>query len=236
MFGSYQAGVWKELAPHLKPDIVIGASVGCLNGYRIASGADPDEIIDEWLRLGEAARLRFRFPRSLSDGILASGALERRLERLCSEHAPRIPFGVVATALPGLTPRLFRWPDLTWKHLAASCAVPLFLKQHRLDGALYADGGLLDPLPLWAAVEMGATRIIAVNALEHRPLPVRAGVRLINRLSRFRYEIPAEVELIRIAPAASLGAVRDAAYWDAGRCRRWIELGRKDALSKNISG
>ena len=49
MFGAWQAGVWRALAPYLKPDLVVGASVGALNGWAIAGGASPDELIDSWM-------------------------------------------------------------------------------------------------------------------------------------------------------------------------------------------
>ena len=36
MFGAYQAGAWKALAPELSPDLVVGTSAGSLNGWAIA--------------------------------------------------------------------------------------------------------------------------------------------------------------------------------------------------------
>ena len=35
-YGAYQAGAWEVLAPIVEPDIVVGASVGSLNGWAIA--------------------------------------------------------------------------------------------------------------------------------------------------------------------------------------------------------
>src|SRR6185436_480327 len=38
MFGAYQAGVWAALHHSIQLDMVVGASIGCLNGWLIAGG------------------------------------------------------------------------------------------------------------------------------------------------------------------------------------------------------
>ena len=50
MFGAWQAGAWRALAGRFAPDLIVGASVGSLNGYAIAGGATPDELAEFWLR------------------------------------------------------------------------------------------------------------------------------------------------------------------------------------------
>src|SRR5262249_45531780 len=49
MFGAYQAGAWKALSRWLTPDVVVGASVGALNGWLIAAGAPAPELERLWL-------------------------------------------------------------------------------------------------------------------------------------------------------------------------------------------
>lgn len=44
MFGAYHAGVWKGLAGRFQPDLIVGASVGALNGWVMASGCAPQEL------------------------------------------------------------------------------------------------------------------------------------------------------------------------------------------------
>jgi len=47
----------------------------------------------------------------------------------------------------------------------------------RIDGKYYVDGGLLSPLQIAAAVEMGATSAVAINVPDFMPSVVlRAGV------------------------------------------------------------
>ena len=45
MFGAYQAGVWQALSPVFRPDMVIGCSVGSINGALIA-GSAPERRLD----------------------------------------------------------------------------------------------------------------------------------------------------------------------------------------------
>src|ERR1035438_5321759 len=46
MFGAYQAGAWNVLSRRFQPDLVVGASVGALNGWAIAGGCSPAELLD----------------------------------------------------------------------------------------------------------------------------------------------------------------------------------------------
>ena len=50
MFGAWQAGVWSGLAPEFQPDLIVGASVGSLNGYAIAGGVTPESLCEMWMR------------------------------------------------------------------------------------------------------------------------------------------------------------------------------------------
>jgi predicted acylesterase/phospholipase RssA len=99
----------------------------------------------------------------------------------------------------------------------------------RIDGRLYVDGGLLDTLPVWAAAEMGATRVIAVNALPLMPSrSLRAAVRVVRMLGR-KSAKASGIDLVTISPRGPLGSVRDAITWSAENVRKWIQQGEDDA-------
>jgi NTE family protein len=229
MFGAYQAGVWAELSRVFTPDIVVGASVGSLNGWMIASCCDPGELTSRWLNLGEAGRIRWRRPAGWTDGCLDGEMLEGWVREMCSRWQPRGEYGVVLTQLPGLKPSLFRAPEAGWQHVLASCSVPVFLKQCRIGARLYSDGGLLDPLPLWAALEMGAERVVTVNVMKHRPWVIRQAVRGLCMVSGYRRESCARVEVVEISPDSRLGSARETMFWSRANAERWIEAGRRDA-------
>jgi NTE family protein len=229
MFGAYQAGVWRELAGVFRPDIVVGASVGSLNGWEIACDRDPDELIECWLGVGEPGKLRWRIPRRLADGVLDAGALEEWIRSACTGRTPVREFGAVLSRVPDLKPTLFRTPGITWMHLAASCAVPIFLRHHRIDGHYYSDGGIVDPLPIWAAVEMGAEAIVTVDVLKHRPWLIRQAVRGLQWWAAYKTPVFHGVRIVDVSPLGGLGGIRDSMEWSHQRAAAWIDRGRSDA-------
>ncbi len=116
---------------------------------------------------------------------------------------------------------LVRDAQITWRHLAATCSIPLAFPPVSIDGKLYVDGGLMGALPLWAAEEMGATRAIALNCLTTRPF------RLLHRTLRWSQPRTA-IEIIRIEPSVPLGFLRDTFRWSAANIERSIALGEQD--------
>jgi NTE family protein len=229
MFGAYQAGAWKGLAGRLRPDIVIGASVGALNAWAIAGEAAPEELIESWLEpeCASLAGLRLQLPWR---GCFDSRPLHARIERLWAGYRPRTPVAVVATEIPALRPRLFRDQAITWRHLAASCAVLLGYEQIRIEGKTYTDGGLLGALPLWAAAQLGATRVVAIDALPAMPSrPVRAFVKAVQAVAPKQAIRGRPVEVRKVAPPGPLGSLRQAVFWDRDAVERWIARGEADA-------
>jgi NTE family protein len=74
----------------------------------------------------------------------------------------KIPFGAVATDLKTGQPILFRRGN-TGMAVRASSAVPSVFQPVSIAGHTYVDGGLVAPVPVRFAREMGADFIIAVN-------------------------------------------------------------------------
>jgi predicted acylesterase/phospholipase RssA len=216
MFGAWQAGAWSVLSRKFQPDLIVGASVGSLNGYLIASGVPPEDLHRYWLEL-RMSRLR---------------DLQSWLKLMAERYHPRIPFALTVTDVRRLKPRIFQDQDVTWRHLAASCALPLILPQIRIDGRLYSDGGLLNPLPAWAAIELGATRVLGLNVLPEIPSPVlRPVVKTFRRLAGYNPPAPAGVEVKVLQPSRRLGTVRDAVAWRKSNIESWLELGARDAAA-----
>src|ERR1035437_1061546 len=123
MFGAYQAGAWRAIAELAPPDIVVGTSVGALNGWLIASGCTPDHLIERWLdsAAGEALKL---FPNhGWRNGWVDPAALQAQAEQVWNPYQPRLPFGLVVVELRGLHARLVRFPEITPDHLQATCSI-----------------------------------------------------------------------------------------------------------------
>jgi len=100
-------------------------------------------------------------------GFLRGNALRQRLMRTIGTarfcDLPR-PLRVIAGNLGSLEPTVFATGDVA-AAVHASTAVPGICVPVRLNGESYIDGGILDPVPVDALREMGASRMIAVNVI-----------------------------------------------------------------------
>jgi NTE family protein len=214
LFGAWQAGAWSALAPRIRPDLIVGASVGSLNAYVIASGASPEELRALWL---DPAFGRF-------------ADLPSNIRRMMAHYTPRIPLAITATELPRMKPRIFRDSEITWKHLAASCALPLAMPQVRIGPHWYSDGGLLGALPAWAAAELGAKHIVGLQVL---PQPTSwwlgQATRAFRALAGHNPPVPPGIGVVEIRPGRRLGSVRDTIQWKRSNIERWLDQGAEDA-------
>lgn len=228
MFGAYQAGAWQALAQWFTPDIVVGASVGALNGLPIAAGCPPENLIDRWLDPASGNALKLLPNAGWGRGWFDPEPLRLQAERLLAEFVPKMPFGLVVIRLPRLRTVLVKYPNITTAHLQATCSIPLFLPSVRIEGKRFLDGGLLEKIPLWAAVEMGATRIIAIDSLPQvGKFWLRRG-RDAARMFKPRRRYPSDLDITIVRPSAYLGDARDAVFWKKENVERWIDLGRRD--------
>ncbi len=214
LFGAWQAGAWSVLAREFEPDLIVGASIGSVNGYLIACGVSPEELMGMW-----------RDPsfRRLDD-------LHGMLLKLTTRYKLRRPYALTVTDIFRMQVRVYRDGEITWRHLAASCAVPLMYPPIRLDGRWCVDGGLLGPLPVGAAVDAGATEIEGLHVLETFPSawlgPLVEGFRWVFG---HEAEMPEGVGLRVLGPRARLGGLKATLWGTQGDVERWIEMGVRDA-------
>lgn len=217
MYGAYQAGAWKVLSRHFQPDLVVGVSIGSLNAWVVASGAPPELLEQHWLEGEDLATYRLRWPASLTQGVVDPANAHAVMQRMHRELQPQIPLAVLACKGWNLRPVVFKDREITWRHLAASCAIPVVFDLQNIGGVTYADGGLLDPLPLFAARDLGASTILGINCMTWGGF--------------------GGIDAIQIKPAKRLGwTLSDMLCWDRGRAERWMRLGEKDARRLVDSG
>ena len=238
LFGAWQVGAWSVLRQHCRFDVIIGASIGSLNGWAIAGGADPRELEGHWIEAASQGRMRFRIPLRPLDGLVEFSQIEGFIRGIHDAYRPEVEFHVVLTELVRLRPRMVEGSHVHWKHLAASCALLGLLPQQRIEKVLYTDGGFLGALPLWAAARCGATSVIGLNVMPRMPWPVRAVLKPVRAI-RGRPVKPEQERTVVLAPSRSLGNWKNAFLWQRARVREWIAQGRRDAeaalLDENIS-
>ena len=165
--GFAHVGVIKALESQgIRPDIVVGSSAGSVIAALLASGATGNEINRLALNLDEATIADWGLPFAGRFGGLINGdALQNMVNREVQNKSieqMRIPLGIVATDLQSGKGILFRSGN-TGLAVRASCSVPGVFQPAVISGKEYVDGGLVAPVPVSYARQMGATLVIAVN-------------------------------------------------------------------------
>lgn len=218
LYAAWEVGVWKALRGRVPFDMIVGASAGAWNGWAIAGGATPEELEDQWLdpRTGDVMQVGLH-----ATGLLRPDILYAKARELAARFQPQMPFGLTMVQVPSLRLRLVREKEVSWRHLAASCAIPFGFPPVRIDGKDYVDGGFRGALPLWAAEEMGATRAIALDVLNTLPF------RILRRVLPPRSHSPALAVTI-LEPSVPLGSLKNAVCWSKQNIERWIRLGEQD--------
>lgn len=149
----------------IKVDLVAGTSAGSLVAALYASGRSGKELVALADAMDEGALTDWTFPmRGLIRGEALARFVRDKTGNRPMEQLP-IPLGIVATDLGEGTPVLFRQGDVGTA-VRASSAVPAVFQPVRIGSREYVDGGLVAPVPVRFARQMGADLVIAVDISE----------------------------------------------------------------------
>lgn len=182
----------------VRPDIVVGTSMGAIIGGLYASGYTAREI-DSLARNLPLTRLfrtyEPRIPASLGllqpaivweeepgglvlqrssvlesevNALLNAGFLRGNLAARGNFDSLPIPFRAVATDLLSGSPHVFAGGDLA-QAVRASTAIPLLFEPELIDGRYLGDGGLSANVPIAVARAAGAVRMIVSYTTERVP-------------------------------------------------------------------
>ncbi|MDD2917782.1 MAG: patatin-like phospholipase family protein [Rhodoferax sp.] len=161
--GFAHIGVIKALeAQGIVPDIVIGTSAGSVVGALYASGKSGFELQELAIPFDKWQFVDWGMP---NRGLMKGDALAKFINTtVAGQTIEKFPkkFGAVATDLQSGEPIVFRSGDAGTAVLASS-SIPLAFQPISIRGRQYVDGGLVSPVPVRLAFEMGATFVIAVD-------------------------------------------------------------------------
>ncbi|WP_354001622.1 patatin-like phospholipase family protein [Caenimonas aquaedulcis] len=148
----------------IRPDYVVGTSAGSLVASLYASGRSGKQLRQLAESMEEAAFTDWTLP-IFSRGVLRGEALARYVNgevgHKLIEQMP-LPLGIVATDLNSGQGVLFQRGD-TGTAVRASSAVPAVFLPVKIGTHEYVDGGLVAPVPVRYAKQMGAELVIAVD-------------------------------------------------------------------------
>ena len=148
----------------LQPSHVVGTSAGSLVAALYASGKSVAELRKAAETMEEAEITDWMVP-LLNRGALRGDALAKYVNaQVGGRHLEqmKIPLGIVATDLHSGEAITFRRGN-TGSAVRASSAVPAVFQPVRIGDREYVDGGLVAPVPVRQARDMGANFVIAVD-------------------------------------------------------------------------
>jgi NTE family protein len=188
VLGAVQVGMMRALfRAGIRPDLVIGNSVGAVNGALVA--AEPSEAVtDRLVRLWTSDEAREVYgdalPRQLRRFVARThlhspDPLRRLLGREIGEGCEfadlKVPFHCCAASIERAAEHWFGPGSgeqvSVIDAVIASSSVPGLLPPTQIGGEHFVDGGIVNPIPIWRAIELGARRIfvLQVGRIE-RPL------------------------------------------------------------------
>ncbi|TQN46961.1 NTE family protein [Humibacillus xanthopallidus] len=248
LLGAVEVGMLRALLDAgIRPDLVVGTSVGALNGALVAADPTPavvDRLVGLWRSASEGREI-------YGDNVLRQAARAMRTrthlhsanplrQRIAEELGDRtfadlaVPFQCCAASIERATEHWFTSGSVV-DAVVASAAVPGLLPPAEVDGEHYLDGGIVNSIPLGRAVELGARRIYVLQVgRAEKPLTVPTRPWEVARVSfeiarRHRYvrelaAVPAGVE-VHVMPTGSTGEGDDSilAYRSFGAVGRRIE-------------
>ncbi|MBT9459865.1 MAG: patatin-like phospholipase family protein [Burkholderiaceae bacterium] len=146
----------------IRPDLVIGTSAGSLVAALYAAGKTGTELATVAAGMDEGALTDWSYPgRGLIRGEALARYVREKTGGLLIEQM-RMPLGIVATNLSSGEGILFRSGD-TGMAVRASSAVPAVFQPVKIGNQEFVDGGLVAPVPVRYARQMGAELVIAVD-------------------------------------------------------------------------
>lgn len=148
----------------IRLDLVVGTSAGSVVAALYASGKNGKDLQKVAESMEEASFSDWRLP-FFKPGVLKGEALSRFISDQVGGRQIQdlpMPLGVVATDLDSGRGVLFQRGD-TASAVRASSAIPALFQPVLIAGREYVDGGLVAPVPVQFARQMGAQVVIAVD-------------------------------------------------------------------------
>lgn len=252
VLGSAEVGMLQALFERgIIPDLVVGSSVGALNGAFVAADPSPETIArmtDMWTGLSDRAVFGGSVIGQI--GTLARHGTHlhanQRLRRLVDGALPgmmiedlAVTFQCVAACIETASAHWFSSGPLA-DAVLASCAVPGLFPPVVVAGAHYLDGGLVRSVPVGRAVTLGARRVFVlhVGRIEQplrpptRPWEVAQVAFEISRRHRFAEDmaaVPDGVE-VHLLPAGTSTRTLTVRYRSASDAKARIASARRATL------
>lgn len=183
--GAYHVGALRFLEEHdWNPNIIVGTSIGAVNGAAIASGHDSRSLWSLWRRLTTddvQRRAWSLFSPDEWDHLLDTSPLRETLARegwidvsRINAQEPQVHLRITVVETDTGQLRVFgnskdrgseghcERVEISLDHILASCSIPVVYPPTRIGDVTFWDGGTVANTPLGPAVDAGADDIVVV--------------------------------------------------------------------------
>lgn len=240
--GAYQAGACMALKKaRIKFDGVCGTSIGAINGAMVACGKEK-ELLELWKNMDMGKILGFdekflekkekkehdfayyrlgflNYKKIITERGINTKGIEKIIKKHINEEELRnnkVDYGICTIRLNDLKPLYVFKEDMIkgklYDYILASCYLPIFKMEKKVDEHYYLDGGFYDNTPLNMLIEKGYKKIYVVE---------------LNPLLNINKKPKKDVEIIRISPKRSLGGIIN---FDKEKINEIIKMGYYDTL------
>jgi len=148
----------------IRPDFIVGTSAGSIVGSIYASGKSAAEMREIALKLkaNDVRELNVSL-KGFLDGKKVEDYVNEQVHNMPLQKM-KIPMYVVATELKDGTKTVFNHGN-TGQAVRASASIPSMFVPTKIRNIEYVDGGLVSPVPVEVARDLGADIVIAVDIL-----------------------------------------------------------------------
>jgi NTE family protein len=176
LLGAVEVGMLRALAEaDIRPDLILGTSVGALNGALVAADPGPgviDRLVELW-RSASAGKEVYgdgavrQVTRAVRTGthLHSSRPLREKLQAELGDltfDELAIPFQCCAASIERAADHWFTEGRVV-DAVVASAAVPGLLRPARVGDEHYLDGGIVNSIPVGRAVALGADRVFVLQ-------------------------------------------------------------------------
>lgn len=175
VLGAHEVGMLQALfEAGITPDIVVGTSVGAINGAMVAADPSADAIrrLEQlWTGIGDTDVFGGSIASQVSTFIRTRTHLHTNtpLRRLLHQHLPvrliedlKVPFQCVAASIEQAGAHWFDSGPVVEAVLASS-AIPGLLPPVEINGEHFLDGGLVHSIPVGRAISLGAKTVYVLH-------------------------------------------------------------------------
>jgi NTE family protein len=174
--GAVEIGMLRALLESgIRPDVVVGTSIGAINGALVASDPTPaviERLLGAWTSpeanavYGDSLFAQFTRLVKTKTHLNSPAPLQHLLERALGADTTfedlAVRLRVVAASIERAAEHVFESGPLI-EAILASASVPGLLPPTRIGDEHFIDGGIVNSIPIEQAVEVGATTVYVLQ-------------------------------------------------------------------------